>query len=59
MNDKTELSALTLEDVKTILREKGIAMSVGGCGCCGSPWVSFTYQGRTFDGDDAEFDTER
>lgn len=29
-----------------ILRSHGIEMNVGGCGCCGSPWVSFRYKGE-------------
>lgn len=29
-----------------ILRTHGIMMSVGGCGCCGSPWVRFQYKGE-------------
>ena len=41
-----------------ILKEHGIEMSVGGCGCCGSPWVTFKYNGDIiFDDDDANFYT--
>lgn len=29
-----------------ILKENDIEMSVGGCGCCGSPWVTFIYKGE-------------
>lgn len=58
-NMKAEDNTLTIEDMMAILREKGITMSVGGCGCCGSPGVTFTYEGKTFDGDDASFDTEK
>ena len=46
---KDENNTLRLQDVMAILREKGITMSLGGCGCCGSPWMTFTYEGKTFD----------
>ena len=29
-----------------ILKAHGIEMSVAGCGCCGSPYVSFKYKGE-------------
>ena len=35
------------EKVKEILLSHGIKMTIGGCGCCGSPWVSFVYNGQT------------
>lgn len=31
--------------VKEILRQNNIKISIGGCGCCGSPWVSFEKDG--------------
>ena len=34
-------------EVEKILKNLGIEMKVGGCGCCGSPWVSFKYKGKT------------
>jgi hypothetical protein len=33
------------EKVKEILKQHNIKMSIGGCGCCGSPWVSFEKDG--------------
>lgn len=30
--------------VKKILKSHGIAMNIGGCGCCGSPWVDMVYR---------------
>lgn len=29
------------ERVEEILNKHNIKISIGGCGCCGSPWVSF------------------
>lgn len=29
-----------------ILKSHGIEMEIGGCGCCGSPWVTFSYRGE-------------
>ena len=35
-----------------ILKSHGIAVTIGGCGCCESPWVRMTYSGENiiFDG---------
>jgi len=33
------------EKIKEILKQHNIKMSIGGCGCCGSPWVSFEKDG--------------
>ena len=35
-----------IECIKEILETHGIRMAIGGCGCCGSPWVSFWYKGE-------------
>ena len=43
MNKREEI----LERIKTVLLENNIRMDVGGCGCCGSPWISFEYKGET------------
>lgn len=42
-----------------ILKKHNIEMSVGGCGCCHSPWVTFVYEGKVIvnDKEDASFDT--
>ena len=34
------------EKIAEILKEHGIKIEIGGCGCCGSPWVSFEYKGE-------------
>ena len=41
-----------IEKVKKILELHGIQMSIGGCGCCSSPWVRFRYRGEWLLGDD-------
>lgn len=35
-----------VEKMKEILKEHGIKIEIDGCGCCGSPWVSFEYKGE-------------
>lgn len=49
-----------IEKMKKILVEHGIEMKVEGCGCCGSPWVTFTYKGKKIvdEVDDCVFDTQ-
>lgn len=49
-----------IEKMKKILVENGIEMKVQGCGCCGSPWVSFSYKGRKIikDMSDCVFNTQ-
>ena len=45
-----------MDKVIRILENAGIKMDVGGCGCCGSPWVKMTYKGELiFDGNEADF----
>ncbi len=40
------------EKVKEILASAGIKMDIGGCGCCGSPWVKMTYKDKLIIDDD-------
>lgn len=43
----------------SILKEHQISMSVGGCGCCGSPDVTFSYKGEEIlDADCCNFSTD-
>ena len=47
---------IRIEEMKAILRIHNIEMAVGGCGCCGSPWISFRYEGKTIiEDDECEF----
>ncbi len=58
MNDEYKAAKQRMID---ILKSHGIDMCVGGCGCCGSPWVTFKYNGEIiFDVEDsyAGFNTE-
>ena len=41
--------------IEEILKEHGIKMSIGGCGCCSSPWVSFEYKGEMIINDEDDF----
>lgn len=35
-----------IEHVKKILLSHGIKINIGGCVCCGSPWVKLEYNGQ-------------
>lgn len=50
-----------LDAVKNALRDAGIEMSVGACGCCSSPWVTFIHDGEVIleDEERFEFDTRK
>ena len=32
--------------VADLLESHGFRIEVGGCGCCGSPWLKLEYQGE-------------
>lgn len=38
--------------LKEELRKRGIVMQVGGCGCCGSPWLKVEIDGEVILDDD-------
>lgn len=49
-----------MERIKQILKSHDIEMVVGGCGCCGSPWATFSYKGEEiFDSDEFNLDTSK
>ena len=45
-----------IEEAKRLLAEAGFKMEVGGCGCCGSPWVKLSHNERLviFDEEDRD-----
>lgn len=43
-----------VKKIEEILKEHDIKIEINGCGCCGSPWVSFEYKGERII--DNEFD---
>ena len=49
--DNKDIKDLTKEDIEEMLvdffTEKGIEISLGGCGCCESPWLEIEIEGKT------------
>ena len=43
------------EKVIEILKKHNIKINVGGCGCCGSPWFSFEYNGEKIVDNESDF----
>jgi len=41
-----------LEDLEKLFADHGISVDIGGCGCCGSPWVKVIYKGEVVFDDD-------
>jgi uncharacterized Zn finger protein (UPF0148 family) len=35
-----------IEEAKKLLKNNGFTMSIEGCGCCGSPWVTLHHNGK-------------
>lgn len=44
--------------MKEILQQCNIKISISGCGCCGSPWVSFEKDGVKIVNDLPEFNID-
>ena len=40
---------MTEEELKEVFKAHGLTVTILGCGCCGSPDVKVTYQGRVFE----------
>lgn len=51
--------ASDLARMEEILRSLGVEMKVGGCGCCGSPWIEFRFNGQEFKSEYEQLDTNR
>lgn len=37
---------MDVKEVAKILEAKGVRLAIGGCGCCGSPWVKIEVDGE-------------
>jgi hypothetical protein len=40
------VKAKQIDEAKRLLAEAGFKIEIGGCGCCGSPWVKLSHQGK-------------
>ena len=49
---------MTREEIERLLRSKGVELNIGGCGCCGIPWVSIKIDGELVVKDVDEFKME-
>lgn len=45
------------EELIAALKERGIELDIGACGCCSSPWVKVKIDGeKVFDDEGVSFD---
>ena len=35
-----------IAEARRLLKEAGFEITIGGCGCCGSPWVYIAHNGK-------------
>ena len=47
---------LKVIQVQNILKSHKIEMNIWGCGCCGSPVVSFKYEGKSILSEESDFE---
>jgi threonine dehydrogenase-like Zn-dependent dehydrogenase len=53
--EKYKIRDEKLKQIESILEKHNIKIKIQGCGCCGSPAVSFEYDGVLIIGDEDEF----
>lgn len=49
---------IKIKEIEEILLSHGIKMNIGGCGCCGSPYVKLIYNDKLILEETNEFNLE-